>query len=132
MMPAFRQVTRSLARAPLFAAAAVLTLGLGIGATAAAFSVINAVLLRPLPYPEPDRLVVVRHSLIGIGIPDAGQSLGTFYHYRHLSKTLASIAAYAPLSLNLADMNGTGEAERVHAADVSANFLSTLGVSSIR
>ena len=129
MMPAFRQVTRSLARAPLFAAAAVLTLGLGIGATAAAFSVINAVLLRPLPYPEPDRLVVVRHSLIGIGIPDAGQSLGTFYHYRHLSKTLASIAAYAPLSLNLADMNGTGEAERVHAADVSADFLSTLGVA---
>jgi len=128
MTPAFRQVTRSLARAPLFAAAAVLTLGLGIGATAAAFSVINAVLLRPLPYPNADRLVVLRHSLIGIGIPEAGQSLGTFYHYRHHSRTLASIAAYAPLSLNLADMNGTGDAERVHAADVSANFLSTLGV----
>ena len=128
-MTAFRQVIRSLSRAPLFTAAAVLTLGLGIGATAAAFSVVNAVLLRPLPYGNADRLVVVRHSLIGIGIPDAGLSLGTFYHYRHTSRQLASIAAYLPLSLNLADANGSAEAERVSAADVSANMMTTLGVS---
>jgi predicted permease len=131
-MTAFRQVIRSLARAPLFTVAAVVTLGLGIGATTAAFSVVNAVLLRPLPYGNADRLVVLRHSLIGIGIPDAGLSLGTFYHYRHNSRKLASIAAYLPLSLNLADANGSTEAERVSAADVSANMMATLGVSPAR
>jgi putative ABC transport system permease protein len=129
---AFRQVIRSLARAPLFTTAAALTLGLGIGANAAAFSVIDAVLLRPLPYGNADRLVVLRHSLIGIGIPDAGLSLGTFYHYRHTSRTLASIAAYTLLSVNLADVNGTAEAERVSDADVSANLTTTLGVSPAR
>jgi predicted permease len=131
-MAAFRQVIRSLARAPLFTTAAVLTLGMGIGANAAAFSVIDAVLLRPLPYGNADRLVVLRHSLIGIGIPDAGLSLGTFYHYRHTSRTLASIAAYTLLSVNLADVNGTAEAERVSDADVSANLTTTLGVSPAR
>ncbi len=131
-MTAFRPVIRSLARTPLFTAAAVLTLGLGIGATAAAFSVVNAVLLRPLPYGNADRLVVLRQSLIGIGIPDAGLSLGTFYHYRHTSHKLALIAAYVPLSLNLADVNGSTEAERVSAADVSANMMTTLGVSPAR
>ena len=129
MMTAFRQVIRSLTRVPLFTTAAVLTLGLGIGANAAAFSVIDAVLLRPLPYANADRLVVLRHSLIGIGIPDAGLSLGTFYHYRHTSRTLASIAAYTLASVNLADVNGTAEAERVSDADVSANMTTTLGVS---
>lgn len=131
-MLGLEQVIRSLARSPLFTAAAVLTLGLGIGATSAAFSVIDAVLLRPLPYPESDRLVVLRHSLTGIGIPDAGLSLGTFYHYRHNTRTLASMSAYSPLSLNLADVNGTAEAERVSAADVSANFFTTLGVPPAR
>src|SRR5581483_10821979 len=79
-----------------------------------------------------DRLVVLRHSLIGIGIPDAGLSLGTFYHYRHNTRTLASVSAYMPLSLNLADVNGTTEAERVSAADVSATFFTTLGVPPAR
>lgn len=132
MNAAFRQLIRSLLKAPLFAAAAVLTLGLGIGATAAAFSVVNAVLLRPLPYADPNQLVVLRHSLLGIGIPDAGQSLGTFYHYRHHSRTLASVAAYTTLSVNLADVNGTTEAERVNTADVSTNLLQTLGVAPAR
>ncbi len=110
----------------------MLTLGLGIGATSAAFSVIDAVLLRPLPYAQSDRLVVLRHSLLGIGIPDAGLSLGTFYHYRHNTHTLASVTAYSPLSLNLADVSGTTDAEREQAADVSANFFTTLGVAPAR
>ena len=132
MSAPFRQLVRSLLDTPLFAGATVLTLGLGIGASAAAFTVVNAVLLRPLPYAEPDRLVVLRHSLLGIGIPDAGQSLGTFYHYRHNSRTLASIAAYTTLSVNLADVDGATEAERVNTADISPNLLPTLGVSPAR
>ena len=133
MPTALRQTIRSLARAPLFTAAAVLTLGLGIGASSAAFTVVDDVLLRPLPYPDAGRLVVLRHSLIGLGIPDAGQSLGTFYFYRHNSHTLAAVAAYSPAPVNLAGpAGGDADAERVNGASISANLLRTLGVAPAR
>ncbi|HXD49280.1 MAG TPA: ABC transporter permease [Gemmatimonadaceae bacterium] len=133
MPTALRQTIRSLARAPLFTAAAVLTLGLGIGASSAAFTVVDDVLLRPLPYPDAGRLVVLRHSLIGLGIPDAGQSLGTFYFYRHNSHTLAAVAAYSPAPVNLAGpAGGDADAERVNGASISANLLGTLGVAPAR
>ena len=134
MPVALRQTIRSLARAPLFTAAAVVTLGLGIGASSAAFTVVDDVLLRPLPFPDAGRLVVLRHSLIGIGIPDAGQSLGTFYFYRHNSHTLGAVAAYATGPVNLAGSASGGDvdAERVNGASISANLLGTLGVSPVR
>lgn len=123
-------VLRGLRRSPTFLATTAFTLALGIGATTAIFSVVNAVLLRPLPYADAGRLVALRHTLLGIGIPDAAQSLGTFYHYRHTSHSLASIAGYVPTSVNLtdADANPDARAERVSAADISANMLPTLGV----
>lgn len=124
-----RRALRSLARSPFFFLTTALTLALGIGAATAIFGVVDAVLLRPLPYPDAGRLVVPYHTLSGLGIPFAGQSRGTYYHYRHTTRSLQSIAGYRIVSVNLADASGAGAAERVNAADVSANFLPTLGVS---
>ena len=130
---ALRQTVRSLRRAPAFFAAAVITLALGIGATSAIFSVVNAVLLRPLPYRDAGQLVTLRHTMVGIGIPDAAQSMGTYYHYRHTSHTLAAIGAWHPAAANLADAgdaaSDVGTAERVDAAQVSPNVFALLGVA---
>lgn len=125
-------VLRSLRRSPLFTATVVLTLALGIGATTAIFGIVNAVLLRPLPYPESDRLVEPYHTLPGIGIPYVAQSRGTYFHYARTAKTLQSIAAWTQTTVNLVDMSGSAEAERVHAARITATLLPTLRVQPER
>ena len=123
---------RSLRRSPLFLAATTLTLALGIGAATAVFGVVDAVLLRPMPFPNADRLVVPSHALPGLGIPWAGQSRGTYFHYRRTARSLQSLAGYRSDPVNLADAGGTGEAERAHAAQITANLLPTLGVAPAR
>ena len=125
------QVMRVLRRSPLFTAVATITLALGIGAMAAVFSVVDAILLRPLPYAKPDQLVALHHTLPGIGISTAGQSLGTYVHYQRSSRLLASIGGYALQSVNLADVTGTAEPERVIAAQITASLLPTLGVAPL-
>src|SRR5690348_16400864 len=127
-----RAILRSLRRAPLFTVTVVCTLALGIGATASIFSVVDAVLLRPLPYRDSDRLVALRHSLLGIGIPTAGQSLGTYFHYRRTSHTLSSIAGYMPAAFNVSDVASSAEPERIHGSLISANLLPTLEVAPLR
>ena len=127
-----RYVLRSLSRSPLFTATVVLTLALGIAATTAIFGIVNAVLLRPLPYPGSDRLVEPYHTLLGIGIPYAAQSRGTYFHYARTARTLQSIAVWAPSTVNLADMSGSNEPERVHAARITATLLPTLRVQPER
>ena len=125
------QVVRLLRRSPLFTAVATITLALGIGAMAAVFSVVNAVVLRPLPYARPGELVTLYHMLPGIGIPTAGQSLGTYLHYQRSSRLLTSIGGYLPLSVNLADAAGVAEPERVAASQISASLIPTLGVTPL-
>jgi putative ABC transport system permease protein len=127
-----RYVLRSLRRSPLFTTTVVLTLALGIGATTSIFGIVNAVLLRPLPYPESERLVEPYHTLLGIGITYAAQSRGTYFHYTRTARTLESIAAWAPTTVNLADMSGSAEPERVHAARITATLLPTLRVQPER
>ena len=77
-----RRVTRRLLRAPLFTSVAVLTLGLGIGANTAIFSVIRGVLLKPLPFDHPDELVGVWHSATGLGLPLLNQAPSLYLTYR--------------------------------------------------
>lgn len=114
---------RQLLRNPGFTAVAVLTLALGIGANTAMFSVVNAILLRPLPYPEPSQLVQLRQDWSGNPSTEIGSS--TFVDVKAQSHTLARIAAYAGGDMTL---TGPGLAERVVTGAVTTDFFPLLGV----
>ena len=117
---------RTLRRQPAFAAVAVLTLALGIGANAAIFSVVNAVLLRPLPWSEPDRAVMIWSKWTDFD--KTWVSEGEVLDYRRRAQTLASVGAWGESQVNL---TGDGEPERVSAASVTANLFPTLGVAPV-
>jgi len=112
---------RSLVRRPGFASVAILTLGLGVGANTALFSVVDAVLLRPLPYAEPDRLVQLWEQT-----PDTrSPSPADFLDFRRAATSLADLAGYGTVT---ATLSGEGAPEATTYASVSANFFRTLGV----
>jgi putative ABC transport system permease protein len=120
---ALRLGVRRLGRDPSFAVPAVATLAIGFGALLAIFTLADAVLLRPLPYADSDRIVVLRHALPGFGIADAGQSDGTFVHYREAARSFESMGAYFDRELSITD----GAApERVLAALVTPGVLDVL------
>jgi putative ABC transport system permease protein len=123
-----RYATRKLVRSPGFTLVAALTLALGIGATTAIFSVVNAVLLRPLPFHQPERLVGLWHSAPGIGIDQFEQSEGTYLTYRDETHSFTGIAAYRVGAVNL---SATETPERVGAAEVTASFAPVLGVQPV-
>jgi putative ABC transport system permease protein len=117
---------RTLRRNPGFAAIAVITLALGIGANAAIFSVVNAVLLRPLPWSEPDRAVMIWSRWVSFDKTWVAE--GEVVDYRRRSRTLVEVAAWGEGQVNL---TGDGEPERVAAASVTSNLFSTLGVKPL-
>jgi putative ABC transport system permease protein len=123
-----RQVARSLSRSPGFTVAAVLMLGLGIGVNAAVFSLISANLIRPLPFPEADRLVVVHQIRASPGAEPQPLrwSYPQFEALRSELSTVPEIAAYYADDVNLA--GGVAGPVRVRAEMVSASYLSLLGV----
>jgi predicted permease len=127
----FRHAARRLARARGFTAAAVLTLTLGIGATTAVFSVVYAVLLRPLPYSAPDQLVSLSHTLVVGGLLRADQSDATILFYRRHNRAFTQLGGYQAAAAGLAPVNGVG-AERVPAARVNADVFTVLRVSPLR
>src|ERR1043165_8410453 len=86
-----RHSMRGLSRRPAFPCAAVITLALGIGATTAIFSVVYSVLIKPLPYPNADELVRIRHPAPGIGIADVSADPTMYLTYRNENRTFASI-----------------------------------------
>ncbi len=114
---------RQLLKHPGFTAVAVLTLALGIGANTAIFSLVHAVLLRPLPYAEPDGLVQLRLDGPGGASTDVGHV--AFAAVRARSQSLAQVAAYAAGDLTL---SGAGTSERLVAGAVTADFFPLLGV----
>src|SRR3954465_3695265 len=114
---------RTLARNPGFACVAVLTLALGVGANAAIFSVVNAVLLRPLPWSDPDRAVMIWSRWTAF--EKTWVADGEVNDYRRRASTLAEVAAWSDGQVNL---TGEGEPERANAGNVTANLFSTLGV----
>src|SRR5947209_4837523 len=117
---------RILLKRPGFAAVAALTLALGIGANTAIFSVIDAVLLRPLPYPESDRLVMLWSTMRSQGIPTSGSALPDYREWRDRSRSFEGLAGFYYGDFNLA---GAGvEPERAQGARVTANLFQVLGV----
>ncbi len=121
-----RPTLRRLARTPGFTTVSVLTLALGIAGTTAAFSVINAVLLRPLPYRDPERLVQLWHAAPGIGMAQVEQSDASYIQYH--DKATRSFESTASYQNDAASLTGSQDPERVSSAKVTASFLPTLGV----
>ncbi len=119
---------RMLRRYPSFTAVAVTTLTLGIGANTAMFSVVNAVLLRPLPYIEPDRLAAIWIADPKLEVREAGTSFPTYTDWRTQSRRFADMAIWATAAARV--MSGR-EPERVSTAFVSANLFPVLGVQPI-
>ena len=117
---------RALWKAPAFSIAAVLTLGLGIGANAAMFSVVRAVVLRPLPFAAPEQLVAVNEmDLRGAAPEPRSASWPDFFDWRRDTQTLVSLAGHHTANFTV---TGRGPARHVPGAVVSANLFSTLGV----
>src|SRR5215472_15010858 len=129
-----RYALRMLRKNPAFTLVAVLTLTLGIGANTAIFSVVNAVVLRPLPYPHGDRLVWIAESIPALKSEIA--TGGDYVDWKDQSHTLDRVAAYdtgarregAPGASDDFNLTGRGTPARVHGVSVSANFFATLGV----
>jgi putative ABC transport system permease protein len=119
-----RYAARMLRRQPGFTIVAVLTLALGIGATTAVFTVVNGVLLRPLPYHDPDRLVVLLYGRPGRLSP--WFSPPNYRDFVDQAATFQDAAAFTPTTANL---TGIGEPERVDGASVSWNYFNVLGVT---
>jgi predicted permease len=130
-MQGLSYVWRSLRRAPVFAATVVVTLTIGIGASAAIFAVVNAVLLRPLPYHQPDRLVGIWHDLPPISLNHAQQTAGLHQTYKRFAQTVDGIALYDDGSASVSDPDGRGEPERMTTAWATANLIPLLGVAPI-
>jgi putative ABC transport system permease protein len=120
---------RMIRRNPGFSAIVGLTLALGIGANGAIFSMVNAVLLRELPYAEPDELVMVWESRPREGVYDNSVSPADFVDWRTRQRVFEDIAAYESTTLNL---TGSGEPQRLRGGHVSASFFKVFGVVPAR
>jgi putative ABC transport system permease protein len=118
---------RSLIRQPGFTAIAILTLALGIGANTAIFSVVNAVLLRPLPFRNPEQLVLVRDDLTGQNLENVGMSINELWDLQKSSGIFDQVSAVWPVDANL---TGSDRPERIELLAVSPNYFSLLGAGA--
>lgn len=122
-----RFALRQLIQHPGYGIIAVLALALGIGANTAIFSVVNAVLLRPLPYPDPDKLIIVRERTSSF--PSGSVSYPNFLDWRAGQRSFTDIALVRRDSFNLSTPGGEAEPARVGGARVTWNFLSITGLT---
>ena len=116
---------RTLRRSPGFAAVSVLALALGIGANSAIFTVVNSVLLRPLRFPDSDRLILVIERNLKAGFPRFSLSPGNYLDYRDHNHSFTGLTAFSQQGLNL---SGGSAPERLHGAQVTGDFFDVLGV----
>ncbi len=116
---------RTLSRNPGFSIVVILTLTLGIGATTAIFTVVHGILLRPLSYGDPDRIVLVSDSKPEAGIPRTGVSYLNYRDYRDNNQVFETMTAVLRVSYNL---TGSGNPERFAGAPVSADYFRVLGI----
>jgi hypothetical protein len=123
-----RYGARILLKQPAVTLVAVATLALGIGANTAIFSLVNGILLRPLPFREPDRVVRLIQSSPKLGLATWGVSQADFAAYRDQNRSFESIALYNSTATNL---TGNGEPERLPMTSVTADFFKVFGVSPL-
>ena len=119
---------RTLLRSPSFAAVALIALAVGIGANTAIFSVLNAVILRPLPYQDPGRLVMVRELIPKVGPNPIPLSAADVVDFAHQNRVFDGVAGFEGLTFEL---SGGDQPERVDAARVNAALFPTLGVAPL-
>jgi predicted permease len=124
----FRYAVRSLSRAKGFAVAVVVTLGLGIGANTAVFSVVRGVLLKPLPHRDGDRLMYLRHAMEGAGGENVLFSVPEIEDFRTSSTKLAGIAEYSPMTFSLL---GESDAVRFDVGLVTGNYFDVMGLAPV-
>ena len=120
---------RSLRRSPAFTITAALTLIIGIGASVAMFALVNSVLLRPLPYADPDRLVAAYHEMTAVGLPKGNQTAGFYFTYKKLARSIEEIGLYQGSAANVSDPTGGSDPQRITSSNVTASLISVLGVS---
>lgn len=120
-----RYAFRMLMKTPGFTTVAILTLALGIGANIAAFSIVDGVLLRPLPFPQSGQLVRVFDDLRGSNTKDVGMSVPQFWDYRDRSGVFQDIAVIWPIPVNL---TGIDRPQRIEVLATSGNYFTMLGV----
>src|SRR5919106_3840336 len=121
----WKQVVRSLAKMPLFTGMAVLTLAIGIGANTAIFSVVEGVLLKPLPYPRSDELVALDHAAPGVNLPRTGAAPFQYFTYREEGRVFQDVGLW---NTGTVTVTGLGEPEEVRTLFVTDGVLPMLGV----
>ena len=119
-----RQIARRLWRAPVFTLVTLITLAAGVGANIAVFSVVDGVLLKPLPYPHPESLVGVWHNAPGLNIDDINMAPSNYFIYREQNRVFEDIGIYQGDSVSV---TGQGNPEQVDALDVTDGVLPILG-----
>ncbi len=125
-MSDFRYALRQLMRSPSFTATALLTLALCLGANLAIFAVIDSILLRPLPFPQSDRLVTIYNTYPNAGVENDGASITNYYERRDNIPALESLSLYMERTETVGD---PGSMQQEEVARISPEFLTTLGVS---
>lgn len=123
-----KHTSRRLARTPLFTLATIITLALGIGANTAIFSVVNNVLLKALPFPEPNRLIGVWQTAPGVNIKDLNACLADYITYREDSKTFEDVALWNSRSMTVTEFS---DAERVEGLGATFRLLPILGINPV-
>ncbi len=125
MIRHLRHALRQLGRSPGFTATALATLGLCLGANFAIFAVVDAILVRPLPFPQPDRLVTVNNAYPGAGVERSNASLPNYFDRRDTIPAFASVSLYQERSVIV---GAAGSPQRVPTLRISPEFFATLGV----
>ena len=121
-----KQIVRRLWRAPVFTVITLITLAAGVGANIAVFSVVEGVLLKPLPYPHPESLVGVWHTAPGLNIDEVNMAPSNYFIYREQNRTFEDVGIYQGDSVSV---TGQGNPEQVQALDVTDGVLPILGLT---
>lgn len=127
-----KHAIRSLRRAPTFGVAAFGTLVIGIGALTVMFALVDAVLLRPLPYRDPERLVGAWHDMAPINLPHAPQAIQTYFTYATQARTIDGIGLYRETAANVSEIDRSADPQRVEVAACTASLFRVLGAAPLR